>query len=157
MPSHALNQTSEVARVLHGMRQIREAAEAVTGHNVLSIPRDELLAGYWFLLQATLSIEQWPLHMQEGFREIRERFFAHGLPPATVCRMTDDEAESVVSLIQAFRHRAEETFADAPQLAPRAPAAAPSPAYERPRKAVPQWVPALSTGWPLETTEACRA
>ena len=139
--------------MLHGMRQIREAAEAVSGHNVLSVPRDELLAGYWFLLQATLSIEHWPLHLQEGFREIRERFFAYGLPPATVCHMSDHEVESAVGLIQAFRRRAEETLIDSPQPVP---AATPAPAFERPRKAAPQWVPALATGWPLETAEAAR-
>lgn len=152
MPSHALNLTSEVARVLHGMRQIREAAEAVSGHNVLSIPRDELLAGYWFLLQATLLIDQWPLHLQEGFREIRERFFAYGLPPVTVHQMSDHEVESVVGLIQDFRQRAEETVVGVPEAVPAVANAARE--FERPRKMVRQWVPVLS-GWSTETSEAC--
>lgn len=138
--------------MLHGMRQIREAAEAVSGHNVLSIPRDELLAGYWFLLQATLMIDQWPLHLQEGFREIRERFFAYGLPPVTVSKMSDDEVEMVVGLIQDFRQRAEETVAGVPAMVPATTSAARD--FERPRKTARQWVPVLAS-WSAEPSEAC--
>lgn len=92
--------------VLHGMKLIQRAAGCVLGGSEALSPRDQLLAGYWNLLQSTRRIDLWPSELREDFLEIQAAFFQDGLPPETVSRMTEREADAAVEMILRFRDKA---------------------------------------------------
>lgn len=93
-------------RVLHGMRLIQHAAGCVLGSTEAFSFRDQLLSGYWNLLQSTRWMSSWPSELRDEFLEIQAAFFQDGLPPETVLKMTASEAEAASEMIIRFYEKA---------------------------------------------------